>query len=63
MQKLCGIIRLARELLASLNDMSEFEIEELWQQEAVCRDQEFDSGAARPYPADEVISCARARRK
>ena len=54
---------LARELLASLDEMTEAEIEALWLQEAICRDQELDSGAARSYPADEVFDRARARRK
>jgi hypothetical protein len=54
---------LARELLASLDAMSEAEIEKLWMDEAIRRDDELDSGAARAYPADEVLSRARARRK
>ena len=54
---------LARELLTSLDDMSESEIEELWLLEAVRRDEELDDGTARFYPADEVFTRARARRK
>ena len=54
---------LARELLASLDTLSETEIEKLWLDEAVRRDEELDSGAARAYPADEVLGRARARRK
>ena len=54
---------LARELLTSLDDMSESEIEELWLLEAVRRDEELDNGTARSYPADEVFTRARARRK
>jgi hypothetical protein len=54
---------LARELLASLDDMSESEIEELWLLEAVRRDEELDNGTARSYPADEVFARIRARRK
>ncbi len=54
---------LARELLASLDAMTESEIEELWFQEAIRRDEELDSGTARSYPADEVFDRARARRK
>jgi hypothetical protein len=54
---------IARELLASLDDMSESEIEELWLLEAVRRDEELDNGTARSYPADEVFARARARRK
>ena len=52
---------LARELLASLDALSEAEIEKLWIDEAIRRDEEMDSGTARAYPADEVL--ARARRK
>jgi hypothetical protein len=54
---------LARELLASLDAMSEAEIEKLWMDEAIRRDEELDSGAARAYPADEVLARVRARRK
>ncbi len=54
---------LARELLASLDTMTESEIEALWVQEAIRRDEELDSGIARSYPADEVFDRARSRRK
>jgi hypothetical protein len=54
---------LARVLLASLDAMSESEIKELWIDEAIRRDEDLDSGAARAYPADEVLARARARRK
>jgi hypothetical protein len=54
---------LARELLASLDEMSEAEIEKLWVDEAIRRDEELDSGMARAYPADEVLARARVRRK
>jgi len=54
---------LARELLASLDGLSEAEIEKLWLDEAIRRDDELDSGAARAYPADEVLDRARTRRK
>jgi len=54
---------LARELLASLDAMTESEIEELWLQEAIRRDEELDSGTARSYSADEVFDRARSRRK
>lgn len=54
---------LARELLASLDAMSEGEIEELWIDESIRRDEELDNGTARAYPADEVLVRARARRK
>ncbi len=49
---------LARELLASLDTLSAAEIEKLWLDEAVRRDEELDSGAARAYPADEVLNRA-----
>lgn len=55
--------QLTRELLASLDAMSEAEIEKLWIDEAIRRDEELDSGAARAYPADEVLARALARRK
>jgi hypothetical protein len=54
---------LARELLASLDAMSEAEIEKLWVDEAIRRDEELDKGAARAHPAEEVLKRARARRK
>ena len=54
---------LARELLASLDDMSEAEIERLWVDEASRRDNDLDEGSALAYPADEVLARARARRK
>lgn len=55
--------RLARELLASLDAMSEAEIDKLWIDEAIRRDNELDSDAALAYPADEVLARVRARRK
>jgi hypothetical protein len=54
---------LARELLASLDVLSEAEVEKLWLDEAIHRDEELDSGAAHAHPADEVLDRARARRK
>jgi hypothetical protein len=54
---------LARELLASLDVMSEAEIEKLWIDESIQRDEELDSGVARAYPVDEVLDRVRARRK
>jgi hypothetical protein len=53
---------LARLLLASLDAMSEAEIDRLWIDEAIARDDELDRGAARAYPADEVLARARSRR-
>jgi hypothetical protein len=54
---------LARELLASLDTLSDAEMEQLWLDEAIRRDDDLDSGAAKAYPADEVIERSRARRK
>ncbi|MEW5786026.1 MAG: addiction module protein [Bacillota bacterium] len=56
-------VYLVRKLLASLDEMSEDEIEKLWIDEAIRRDEELDSGTAQAYPADEVLARARARRK
>lgn len=54
---------LARELLASLDNMSEAEIESLWLDEALHRDDDLDKGIAKAYPAQEVIDRARSRLK
>ncbi len=54
---------LARELLASLDTLSDAEVERLWQDEAIRRDDELDKGTAHAYPADEVLDHARTRRK
>lgn len=54
---------LARELLASLDVMSDAEIESLWVNEAIRRDDELNEGTARAYPAEEVLARARDRRK
>lgn len=53
---------LARVLLASLDRLSDAETEKLWVDEAIARDDELTAGTARVYPADEVLSRARARR-
>jgi hypothetical protein len=53
---------LARVPLASLDTMSDAEVDRLWIDEAIARDDELDRGAARAYPADEVLARARARR-
>jgi putative addiction module component (TIGR02574 family) len=53
---------LARELLASLDDMSDTEIERLWVDEAVRRDNELDEGSAQAFPASEVLARVRGRR-
>jgi hypothetical protein len=54
---------LARELLASLDLLGEAEIERLWINEAIRRDEDLDKGSAQAHPADEVLARARARRK
>jgi hypothetical protein len=54
---------LARVLLASLDTLSEAEIEKLWIEEATRRDEELDNGTAMAFPAVDVLSRARARRK
>jgi putative addiction module component (TIGR02574 family) len=54
---------LARELLASLDTMSESELEQLWLDEAIRRDDELDSGGAQAFPAEEVLARAREHRK
>jgi hypothetical protein len=54
---------LARALLDSLDALSEAEIEKLWIDQAIRRDEELDGNAARAYPADDVLARARARRK
>lgn len=52
---------LASELLASLDDLSESEVERMWLEEARCGDEALDNGRARAIPADEVFSSDRAR--
>jgi len=53
---------LARELLGSLDDLSEAEVERLWLEEAVRRDEEMASGKVTPIPMDEVFAELRANR-
>jgi hypothetical protein len=53
---------LARELLVSLDDLSEPEVERLWLEEAVRRDEEMASGKVTPLPMDEVFAELRAAR-
>jgi hypothetical protein len=52
---------LAAELLVSLDDLSESEVERMWLEEALRRDEALDNGTARAIPANEVFSSARAR--
>ncbi|GAM10688.1 putative addiction module component [Geobacter sp. OR-1] len=54
---------LARELLASLDDMNDAQIEHLWVDEACSRDNELDEGSAQASPADKVLARARNRRQ
>ena len=53
---------LARELLASLDALSESEIERLWLDKAECRLAQLDSGDASADPSDVVLARVRARR-
>jgi hypothetical protein len=52
--------KLAEELLSSLDDLSEAQVEQLWFQEAARRAEEIDRGQARRIPADEVRRQAQA---
>jgi putative addiction module component (TIGR02574 family) len=51
--------QLAEQLLLSLDDLSEVEIEQLWFKEAARRAEEVDQGKARRIPANEVLQEAR----
>ena len=53
---------LARELLSSLDSLSEAEIERLWLDEAARRDRELEAGTVEAIPAEEVLARAKARR-
>ena len=57
-----GRADLARELLESLDDLSEDEIERLWLEEAERRRLEIESGNVRTIAMDEVFAKARATR-
>jgi len=52
---------LAAELLVSLDELGESEVERMWLEDAMRRDAALDSGAARAVLADEVFAAARAR--
>ena len=54
---------LARDILHSLDDLSQTEVERLWLEEAVRRDEEMASGRVQPIPMDEVFAELRASRK
>lgn len=51
---------LTEQLLSSLDDLSEAEIEQLWLREAARRAEELDRGLAKRVPADEVRRQAQA---
>ncbi len=53
---------LARELLVSLDDLSEPEIERLWLEEAERRRLDYEAGKTTLIPADEVFAQLRAKR-
>ena len=55
--------KLARDLLESLDDLSESEIEQLWLQEAARRQDAIAAGGVETIPADRVLAQARARRR
>ena len=54
---------LARELLASLDNLSVAEVESLWIDEAIRRDNDLEAGHAVAHSADEVIMRLRNRRR
>ena len=54
---------LARDLLASLETLSAAEIEQLWVEEAIRRDEEIDRGVIQLRPADDVLARAKARNR
>jgi len=54
---------LARDLLASLDDLSEAEIEQLWLEEAERRHHQIVSGAVETVSMEEALSTARAARR
>jgi putative addiction module component (TIGR02574 family) len=53
---------LARELLESLDDLPEPEVERLWLEEAERRRADVQAGKVIPIPMDEVFAKARAAR-
>ena len=53
--------RLAEMLLRSLEDVAQEEIDHLWAEEALSRDEELDSGNATDRDAEDVIRDLRAR--
>jgi hypothetical protein len=55
--------KLAHTLLASLETLSEIEIEQLWIDEAMRREAEIDAGKVSLRSADQVLKDARNRRR
>ncbi|OFW36949.1 MAG: addiction module antitoxin RelB [Acidobacteria bacterium RIFCSPLOWO2_12_FULL_60_22] len=53
--------KLATKLLSSLEVLSDAEIERLWNEEALRRNEELEKGKATARPAQDVIRDARAR--
>jgi hypothetical protein len=53
--------KLAHALLVSLEDLSGAEVDRLWVEEAIRRDEEIDSGKVYLRPAHEVLKDARSR--
>ena len=58
---LSGQAALAEKLLRSLEDLSQEEIEQLWADEALRRDQELDAGKAKARDGEEVLRELRTR--
>ncbi|WP_333874783.1 addiction module protein [Methylobacter sp.] len=52
--------QLAEQLLSSLDDLSEAEVEQLWFQEAAHRASELDQGLVQRIPAEQVRQEAQA---
>jgi hypothetical protein len=55
--------RLAHELISSLDDLSEAEIEQLWLEESQRRLDEVASGAVESVSVEEALAKARAARR
>ena len=56
-----GRAKLAEMLLRSLEDVSQEEIDRLWAEEALRRDEELDSGSGTARDAEDVFRDLRAR--
>lgn len=54
---------LASDLLRSLDELSETEIERLWLEEAARREAEIEAGTVELIPGDQVLKDARERLK